>query len=70
MPDIVLLSKIYYSCGSFQKVQENLEVSKQALYFRLLDFFREYSSYNEDGIKQAIDAYIQGQNSSVILLIS
>lgn len=68
MPDIVLLSKIYYSCDSFQKVQENLEVSKQALYFRLLDLFREYSSYNEDGIKQAIDSYIQGQNASVILL--
>ena len=56
MPDIVLLSKIYYSCDSFQKVQENLEVSKQALYFRLLDLFREYSSYNEGGIKQAINA--------------
>lgn len=68
MPDIVLLSKIYYSCDSFQKVQENLEVSKQALYFRLLDLFREYSSYNEGGIKQAINAYIQGQNASIVLL--
>lgn len=68
MPDIVLLSKIYYSCDSFQKVQENLEVSKQALYFRLLDLFREYSSYNECGIKQAIDAYIQGHNASIVLL--
>lgn len=68
MPDIVLLSKIYYSCDGFQKVQENLEVSKQALYFRLLDLFREYSPYNEDGIKQAINSYIQGQNASIILL--
>ena len=27
MPDIVLLSKIYYSCESFQNVQNSLEVS-------------------------------------------
>lgn len=68
MPDIVLLSKIYYSYDYFQKVQEDLEVSKQALYFRLLDLFREYSTYNENRIKQAIDDYIQGQNASIILL--
>ena len=30
MPDIVLLYKIYYSCESFQKVQNSLDVSKQA----------------------------------------
>lgn len=68
MPDIVLLSKIYYSCGCFQKVQESLEVSKQALYFRLLDLFRIYSPNNENRIKQAIDDYIQGQNASIVLL--
>lgn len=68
MPDIVLLSKIYYSCDSFQKVQENLEVSKQALYFRLLDLFREYLPSNEDRFKQAIDDYIQRQNASIVLL--
>ena len=34
MPDIVLLSKIYYSCDTFQRVQDSLEVSKQAFYFR------------------------------------
>lgn len=68
MPDIVLLSKIYYSCDYFQKVQESLEVSKQALYFRLLDLFRIYSPNNENRIKQAIDDYIQGQNASIVLL--
>lgn len=31
MPDIVLLSKIYYACKSFQKVKDSLEVSKQAV---------------------------------------
>ena len=48
MPDIVLLSKIYYSCDSFQRVQESLEVSKQALYYRLLDLLRVYFSSRED----------------------
>ena len=32
MPDIVLLSKIYYSCDTFHQVQNSLEVSKQALF--------------------------------------
>ena len=68
MPDIVLLSKIYYSCETFQQVQESLEVSKQALFFRLLDLLREYCSDKESEIKQAIDAYIEGQNSSILLL--
>lgn len=42
MPDIVLLSKIYYSCDSFQKIKEDLKVSNQALSFRLLDLLRLY----------------------------
>ena len=68
MPDIVLLSKIYYSCETFRQVQESLEVSKQALFFRLLDLLREYCSDKESEIKQAIDAYIDGHNSSILLL--
>ena len=40
MPDIVLLFKIYYSCDSFQKVKQALEVSNQAFYFRFFDLFR------------------------------
>lgn len=65
MPDIVLLSKIYYSCDSFQKVKEDLEVSKQALYFRLIDLLRVYKVDNESAIKQAIDEYLDGQNASL-----
>lgn len=45
MPDIVLLSKIYYSCDTFQHIQNSLDVSKQA-----------------------IDAYIDGQNATLLLL--
>lgn len=68
MPDIVLLSKIYYSCDTFQHVQNSLGVSKQALFFRLLDLLREYYPGKESTIKQAIDAYIDGQNASLLLL--
>lgn len=68
MPDIVLLSKIYYSCDSFQGVQESLEVSKQALYFRLLDLLREYFPHEEVQIKQAIEDYMENQNASIHLL--
>ena len=68
MPDIVLLSKIYYSCDSFKKVQDSLGVSKLALYFRLLDLFREFYPHNENQVKQAIEEYIGGQNASTILL--
>ena len=68
MPDIVLLSKIYYSCNTFQQIQNVLDVSKQALYFRLSDFLREYYPGKEHIIKQAIDAYINGQNAPLLLL--
>ncbi|MFA1345618.1 ImmA/IrrE family metallo-endopeptidase [Streptococcus dysgalactiae] len=65
MPDIVLLSKIYYSCDSFHKVKEDLEVSKQALYFRLIDLLRVYQVDTESVIKQAVDEYLDGQNASL-----
>lgn len=65
MPDIVLLSKIYYSYDSFQKVKEDLEVSKQALYFRLIDLLRVYQADTESAIKQAVDEYLDGQNASL-----
>ncbi|WP_455451893.1 ImmA/IrrE family metallo-endopeptidase [Streptococcus salivarius] len=68
MPDIVLLSKIYYSCDAFQQVQDSLEVSKQALFFRLLDFLREYYSGKDSEIKQAVETYIEGKNASIFRL--
>ncbi len=68
MPDIVLLSKIYYSCDTFYQVQNRLEVSKQALFFRLLDFLREYYSGKDNEIKQAVEAYIEGNNATIYCL--
>ena len=70
MPDIVLLSKIYYNCETFQHIQNSLSVSKQALFFRLLDLLREYYPDKKSDIKQAIDAYIYGRNFPLILLFS
>ena len=68
MPDIVLLSKIYYKCEIFQQVQNSLEVSKQALFFRLLDFLREYYTDKDNEIKQAVEAYIEWKNVSIFRL--
>ena len=65
MPDIVLLSKIYYSCDPFHQVQNSLEVSKQALFFRLLDFLREYYPDKDSEIKQVVETYIGGNNASI-----
>ena len=68
MPDIVLLSKIYYSCDTFQHIQNSLDVSKQALFFRLLDLLREYYPDKEGSIKQAIEVFMDGQNAPLLLL--
>ena len=65
MPDIVLLSKIYYSCDTFQKIKEDLEVSKQALSFRLIDLLRHYEVDDESAIKQAVEEYKDCQNASL-----
>ena len=68
IPDIVLLSKIYYNRDTFHQVQNSLEVSKQALFFRLLDLLREYHSDNDSEIKQAVETYIEGKNAPVFRL--
>ena len=65
MPDIVLLSKIYYNCDTFQHTQNSLDVSKQALFFRLLDFLREYYPCKDSEIKQAVETFIEGNNASI-----
>ena len=65
MPDIVLLSKIYYACHSFVEVQTSLEVSKEALAYRLIDLLREYHLGLEAEIRRAVDEYIDGQNTTI-----
>lgn len=68
MPDIVLLSKIYFSCDTFDQVQNSLGVSKQALFFRLLDFLREYYPGKDSEITQSVETYIEGKNTSIFRL--
>ena len=70
MPDIVLLSKIYYSCDTFEQVKNSLKVSRQALYYRLLDLLREYFFHMEYQIKSAVENYINGQNAALLILLS
>lgn len=65
MPDIVLLSKIYYACYSFEEVQTSLEVSKEALAYRLINLLREYHLGLEAEIRRAVDEYIDGQNATI-----
>ena len=65
MPDIVLLSKIYYGCHTFEEVQSSLEVSKEALTYRLIDLLREYHIGVELEIRKAVDEYIDGQNATI-----
>jgi len=65
MPDIVLLSKIYYACHTFEEVQISLGVSKEALSYRLIDLLREYHLGLEAEIRRAVDEYIGGQNTSI-----
>ena len=69
MPDIVLLSKIYYSCDTFEQVKNSLKVSKQALYYRLLDLLREYFFNMEYQIKSAVEKYMNGQNAALLILL-
>lgn len=65
MPDIVLLSKIYYGWHTFEEVQSSLEVSKEALTYRLIDLLREYHLWLEVEIRSAVDKYIEGQNATI-----
>lgn len=65
MPDVVLLSKIYYAHSSFAEVQQSLEVSKEALTYRLVDLLRDYQLGKENEIRQVVEEYVQGQNASI-----
>ena len=68
MPDIVLLSKIYYNRNTFQKMQHDLKVSKSALCFRIQDLLRCFFPEKDTYIKQSIEKYIRGENVPLIYL--
>ncbi|EGE53311.1 ImmA/IrrE family metallo-endopeptidase [Streptococcus parauberis] len=68
MPDIVLLSKIYYRLDSFKQVMTELSVSADALKFRLQDLFRYRLKRNNQEISSAIYQYQSGQSKPVLSL--
>lgn len=66
MPDIVLLSKIYYRLDSFKQVMTELSVSADALEFRLQDLFRYRLKRNNQEINSTIYQYQSGQSKFVL----
>lgn len=68
MPDIVLLSNIYYRQARFSQVISNLGVSAEALVYRLRDIFKFYLKVEYQEINQAISAYQNNNNKSILEL--
>ncbi|PHV60686.1 hypothetical protein CS005_01220 [Streptococcus macedonicus] len=66
MPDIVLLSKIFYQKLTFQEVANSLLVSTEALSIRLIDFLRYLLSEEKEQIKNIIVHYQSGNSSKII----
>lgn len=68
MPDIVLLSNIYYRQSRFNKILSDLVVSAEALIYRLRDMFRYYLDSDYQKINQAITSYRQNENQAILSL--
>ncbi|MCY7056821.1 ImmA/IrrE family metallo-endopeptidase [Streptococcus salivarius] len=68
MPDIVLLSNIYYRHAKFSQVESHLGVSAEALVYRLRDIFKFYLRIEYQEINQAISAYQHNNNKYIIEL--
>ncbi|WP_434066569.1 ImmA/IrrE family metallo-endopeptidase [Streptococcus sp. VTCC 12886] len=66
MPDIVLLSKIYYQKSSFQEVANSLCVSHQALNIRLIDLLTYLLGKSRESIVQSVHHYQSGDNRKVL----
>lgn len=68
MPDIVLLSMIYYRNDSFSKLLADLAISSDALIYRLKDLFRFYLTIGYQSISQAIQDYRENNNMAILIL--
>lgn len=66
MPDIVLLSKIFYQKLTFQEVATSLLVSKEALSVRLIDFLRYLLGGEKEQVKSVVTHYQSGNNLGII----
>ena len=70
MPDIVLLSKIYYQKSSFQEVANSLSVLSEALSIRLLDLLAHLLNGDRSTIHQVIQNYLRDDNREILKLFS
>ncbi|HEM3677144.1 TPA: ImmA/IrrE family metallo-endopeptidase [Streptococcus suis] len=68
MPDIVLLSMIYYRKDNFSKLLTNLVISSEALIYRLKDLFRFYLRIDYQSITQAIQDYRVNNKTAILAL--
>ena len=66
MPDIVLLTKIFYQKMAFQEVEIALQVSGQALKTRLTDFLNFELDINRLSAKQIVEDYLTRKNKHII----
>lgn len=66
MPDVVLLSKIYFRRDSFQMLLKDLTVSAEALEYRLKDLFRYHLILSNQEIDNATNSYRKNDNSMVL----
>ena len=66
MPDIVLLSKIFYQKLSFQEVANSLYVSTETLSIRLIDFLSHLLGGKKELIQSIVLHYQSGANSEII----
>ena len=70
--DIVLLSKIYYSCdATFRKMQNSLEVSKQALFFFVFwTFYRNIILIMIVKSNKQLRPILKGKNAPIFSFVS
>lgn len=66
MPDIVLLTKIFYQQMAFQEVEAALQVSGQALKTRLTDFLNFELDINRLSAKQIVEDYLTRKNKHIV----
>ncbi|WP_192942760.1 ImmA/IrrE family metallo-endopeptidase, partial [Streptococcus dysgalactiae] len=66
MPDIVLLSKIYYQKISYQGLITSLMVSSEALMIRLSDLLTNLTGDNRSQVQVAVQLYKTGNSSAII----
>ena len=66
MPDIVLLSKIYYQKSSFQEVANSLHVSYEALNIRLIDLLTYLTGESKESVIQTVHHYQSGDNRKIL----